>query len=408
MSTKNANGADTPARRVNMDEIVASWSREDVRKSRDDNSGGKMKVRSLDGNIRPLRGGDWLSSGWGLMTLGVAWVEHYGDKQYGLTVGHAFTDNQLPSGSSVWAFNSDQENPTTGKHKSIKIGTVLSIDTETDTAIIEIFPSIKIDPLAVTLSGGNDKVLKIELPKPFTKPTGDSLPYGETLIFGATRRGMIGVRVPRAGDNPCDPATSWATRSHVSTAVGRMDPSGQTKLSFGGDCGALSIDSDGKAWSMHTMIQGLPKENPTTWTSHGASLERIVNAHAFYFGHTAQIGASNASLRTHHSSPASTTGLQHSTISVALDRSFAQVTGEQYPLMEFESLAPGSIRIQHCPQSCIPMEFSDEEGDNNNGVEEEKKTIISLICFSLSSFYCTCSVGIFSIVGREGERVEHE
>lgn len=51
------------------------------------------------------------------------------------------------------------------------------------------------------------------------------------------------------------------------------------------------------------MIQGLPKVNPTTWTSHGAYLPSIVNTHAFYSGHTPQTGASNSS-RTNQSSPA--------------------------------------------------------------------------------------------------------
>jgi hypothetical protein len=218
MSTNNAIGADTPARPVNMDEIVASWSRD---------NGGKMKVRSLNGNTRPLRGGDWLSSGPGMMTLGVTWEEH-GGKQYGLTVGHAFAANGLPAGSSVFAFNSDQENPITGKYKAIKIGTIVAIDMETDSAIIEIFPSIKIDPLAVALSGGDDQVLKIKLPKPFM--IREDLPYGQRLMmYGASRRGMIGARVVRTGENAEDPATLWATKSYVSTHGGRVYPSGLTK-----------------------------------------------------------------------------------------------------------------------------------------------------------------------------------
>lgn len=131
-----------------------------------------------------------------------------------MTVGHAFTDHGLPRGSSVFAFDSDQENPTTGKYKSIKIGTVVALDPATDSAIIEIFLSIKIDPLAVALSGGDDQVLKIKLPKPFANPTAGALPYGQPLMmFGAARRGMIGVGVLRTGDNPYDPATVWATKS---------------------------------------------------------------------------------------------------------------------------------------------------------------------------------------------------
>jgi len=51
-------------------------------------------------------------------------------------------------------------------HKHIKIGTVAAVDREqTDSVIIEIFPSILIDPLAVALSGGDDHVSKIALPK---------------------------------------------------------------------------------------------------------------------------------------------------------------------------------------------------------------------------------------------------
>jgi hypothetical protein len=124
------------------------------------------------------------------------------------------------------------------------------------------------------------------------------------------------------------------------------------------------------------MLQVLPKENPTAWTSHGAHLQHIVNAHAFYFGHTPQTnGALNSSLRQHQSSTAKTpAGLQLSTISIALDQCFTPSV-EHCPRMEFEGEeAPsGAIRIEHCPQSLLPMEFPDEEEDNNNCVEEEKK-----------------------------------
>ncbi|CAB9530388.1 expressed unknown protein [Seminavis robusta] len=211
-----------------MDEVVNSWSPSDVRKQRDDTAHGNMKIRSLNGNIRRLRGG----------------------------------------GPSVWAVDSDEPLPATGKHRTIKIGSLVSIDFSTDSAVFEIFPNIKIDPLSVALSSGDDKIVKIKRPSPFT-PIPEEVPFGSQLImYGAARRGMIGVRVPRRGENDDN--------------QGSMEPTGQTRLTFSGDCGALTIDAQGRPWSMHTTIQGVPGNNPTTWTSHGALFCKVVDAHAFY------------------------------------------------------------------------------------------------------------------------------
>jgi hypothetical protein len=83
-----------------MDDIEESWSPADER-VRDDGGNDKMKIRSLNGNTRALRGGDWLSSRFALMTLAVAWTDH-GDKKYGLTVVHVFfADHGLTVGDSV-------------------------------------------------------------------------------------------------------------------------------------------------------------------------------------------------------------------------------------------------------------------------------------------------------------------
>ena len=127
-----------------------------------------MKVRSLNGNMRALRGGDWVASSYGIVMLAVAWTHGKCNKKYGLTVAHVFTDHCLGVGSSVFAFDSDEAEMTrldgTTAHKPIRIGTVTSIDMmPTDSAIFEIFDSIKIEPLAVALSSGNEQVCRITL-----------------------------------------------------------------------------------------------------------------------------------------------------------------------------------------------------------------------------------------------------
>jgi hypothetical protein len=47
MSMNNTNSVDTPARRVNMDDIEEFWSPADEQKGCDDGDNGKMKIRSL-------------------------------------------------------------------------------------------------------------------------------------------------------------------------------------------------------------------------------------------------------------------------------------------------------------------------------------------------------------------------
>lgn len=373
-SSDNQN-VNTPRRLLNVTEIEASWSPEDVRMQRDDDSG-EMKVRSLLGNTRRLRGGDWISSGPAYMTLGVTWIGH-GTKQYGLTVAHAFTRYHLPPGSSVWAVNSDEPVPAKGRFASIKIGTVRKLDMATDSAVIEIFPSIKIDPLAVALSGGDDNVVKIELPTPlptpFANPPEHGLPYGEQVVmYGAARRGMVGVRVQRTGDNIDITSTIWSTQSRANADVAL----GQSKLSFAGDCGALALDSNGRAWSMHTSISGVPKNNPTTWTSHGADLQSIVNAHAFYFGHVPETNSLNLSSHSYQSSPGSiSNGVEDRELNILLDPSFRPAAG-RFPLMEFgDETTAGTLVFPICPRSRIPMDISDEdEPGSNGGAKDEKKT----------------------------------
>ena len=354
----------SPSSRVNMDEVVNSWSPEDVRKQLDDTGHGNMKVRSLNGNTRRLRGGDWITSGPGFCTLAVAWKEH-GGKQYGLTVAHVFTSYNLPRGSSVWAVDSDEPLPATGKHRTIKIGSLVSIDFATDSAVFEIFPNIKIDPLAVALSSGDDKVVKIKRPSPFT-PIPEEVPYGSQLIiYGAARRGMIGVRVPRRGENVCDMSAFWSTQSYDNE--GSMEPTGQTKLTFSGDCGALAIDAQGRPWSMHTTIQGVPANNPTTWTSHGAMFCKVVDAHAFYFGHTPNVGGSNSSSHSQQSSPASISS-EGLAFSISLTGCFDPKAGRVLQV-EFENEAPGGAFFRGvCPASRIPVEFEDD----NDGTDEKK------------------------------------
>ena len=374
MSTTNStnNDVSTPVQ-VNLGDIEASWSPLDVRKGRDDGGNEKMKVRSLNGNTRALRGGDWISSSRGiLMTLGVAWIEHeHGGKQYGLTVAHEFARHALTIGDSVFAFDSDDEPMTklngTRAHKSIKIGTIVSIDVEgTDSTIFEIFPSIMIDPLAVALSGGDDQVRRITLPRPFALPT--TLPHGQKLVmYGAARRGMIGVRV-EVTDRLDDLSAAFAAKSYETTHGGDGIAKGGTKLSYQGDCGALYLGEDGIAWCMHTTIQGVPMDNPSVWTSRGALLQDIVNRHSFYFG-----GDPNYLY-------SSSNGSQSSPVNIALEKIIDDPkTGGQYPRIDFsqedeeDCLFEKQPAVSHERLPIYIPGMDDDNDDNKPDTEEEKK-----------------------------------
>jgi hypothetical protein len=143
------------------------------------------------------------------------------------------------------------------------------------------------------------------------------------LMFGAARRGMmmIGTRVQPTGGRANGISARFATRSCVATAEGD-DIHGETKLSYGGDCGALYLDTNGTPWCMHTTIQGAPIDNPRVWTSRGALLQHIVDRHSFYFG-------SNES----QSSPAQ---LHDDTpVSIAVEKIINSKTGGQYPRLYF-------------------------------------------------------------------------
>jgi len=138
----------------------------------------------MNGNRRALRGGDWVASRFGSVTLAVAWTHGKRNKKYGLAVARAFTDHGLGVGASVFAFDSDEAEMTrldgTKANKPLKIGTVTTIDMRTDSAIFEIFDFIKIDPLAVALSGGDDQVCRITLPTPGANVLSPAI--GERLV----------------------------------------------------------------------------------------------------------------------------------------------------------------------------------------------------------------------------------
>jgi hypothetical protein len=376
MSTNSTSddNVNTPVR-VNMDVIEASWSPLEDRQERDEGGNGKMKVRSLNCNTRALRGGDWIFTRRSMMTLSVAWTEHGGIK-YGLTVGHAFLDNRLPVGSSVFAFDSDDESMTkrdgTRAHRKIKIGTVKAINRVTDSAIIEIFPNINIDPLAVALSGGDDQVCKITLPRPFVTRTDadasdDFLLAQRLVMFGAARREMIGIRVEATGRDD-EISVSFAPTSYVTTEEGnRIEVNGETKLSYtGADCGALYLDENGIARCMHAEIQGLPADNPTVWTSRGAKLQDIVNSHSFYFGHAPNDGVSGPS--------------QSYPISIRLETIIDPETKGKYPIPYFEDeegdgyIERRALSFSEARRHGIQVYFSDEDDedddDDDNGTEE--------------------------------------
>jgi len=355
----NGRAAAVTPQKVNIDDAEKSWSPEEVRKGRGkDNT---IKIRSLHNNTRALRGGDWLVAKESCMTLAVAWSAHHG-KKYGLTVAHGFSHFGRPVGSSIFAFDSDCEEiptPDGGKvHKLIKIGTVVSMDMPTDSIVFEIFPHIRIDPLAVALSGDDSQVYKIVLPKPGAERP-QPLPFGKKLVmYGAARRGMIGYRV-EAIDRPCDAAateisTVFATQSYETDADddARLTTAGKTKLTFGGDCGGLYISEDGMAWCMHTSIKGVPRENPSIWSSHGSMLHDIINSkeHRFFFGFIPPIigGSSSSS-----SSSSLDYQNQSSPANIRMTNIGGATSIENFPRIYFPEDVNDDCTLEYQP--CVPI-----------------------------------------------------
>ena len=255
------------------------WSPELERLARGRGHKGKVKIRSLDGGKRRLRGGDFLTIPGSLMTLGVAWKS--GNKQYGLTTAHGFFERSVPVGTRVRAYDSDEacvKRKEDGKkaHKTRVIGTVVSLDTRTDSAIIEIYPHVEIHDRAVALSSDDSQVHIINV-----VPDAAAVPpdFGERLYsYGAAYRGMIGVRV--------DPESTvenlsrqFAVQSFV-THEGKDVAMGETNLTIHGDSGALSLDQYARAWYMNTT---LGSSNDKHW-SRGVHLRDVANAHPFFFG----------------------------------------------------------------------------------------------------------------------------
>jgi hypothetical protein len=187
-------------------------------------------------------------------------------------------------------------------------------------------------------------------------------------MFGASRRGMIGRRVdPDTND---DKSAEYATRPFVSTTEGQVEINGLTKLSFGGDCGALYLDEDGTPCFMHTAIEGTPKDNPTLWTSHGCSLQAIVDAHPVFSSHRQHDGASHSSLLRHQSSPN-----HRDDETMALEKIVCQ--DFQYPTLYFAADPDRFIEYGSLPHSSIPMWFPDDDDDDDStqshAQEEDKK-----------------------------------
>ena len=378
--TSISNSLAAPSKKVNLKSIKESRSPEDQRKKRDDHreSIAPMKVRSLAGNARKLRGGDWISCGAadGQMTLAVAWKR--GPKQYGLTVYHPFHEDGRRIGSGVYAFNSDVALPFSKpsgdvvyKHKAIQIGNVVSIDAETDSLVFEIFPNIEIDPFAVALSGDDNNVCYVNFPKPDS--LSPNLPdLGTKLVmYGAARRGMIGSCVemlPNDDALRADKSTRLTTRSFDSND-GVVN--GETKLSFGGDCGALYIDEDGAPWGMHTTIYGTKSDNKIVWTSRGALLSHIVEGHRFYFSPVSQSVDSQPSTTNGKSKRQSLSGSKSFDLRI---EATSPITNESYPRLHFETPKDHFWEKQPFRNPQRLSLFFPEDYDDDAGMKEEKKS----------------------------------
>lgn len=358
-----------------MDEIENSWSPLEQRKARDAGGSGNMKVRSMRGNTVALHGGDWISSRYGNATLGVAWQDSKTKKKYGLTVGHLWYDHCLGVGASVFAYDTDEPTMTnldgSKGHKPIKVGTIQAIDVVLDFIIFEIFDHIKIDPLAVALSGGDDQILHIKLPVPGQTKVPPA-PGQRLVLYGAARRGMVGRRILVDAEEDEIPedmlSAKFVTKSYVTTPDGQVETNGALKLSFSGDCGGFYIDEDGTAWSMHTTIQGVPRSNPTVWTSRGTLLQDIVNAHPSFFRNTGSqldVNSQKGSYRKQSLSPQFDC--------VALEKIVSLRMEAQSPSLCFRVANPvGCVTRHDFPQdSRYPsLWFSDEEASDS---QEEKK-----------------------------------
>jgi hypothetical protein len=254
-----------PSKVLSLEELEAIWTLN--RSDRASNNG--MKVRSIDGESKSLRGGDFVLNEKGAATTLSVCFEHNGAR-YGLTAGHL----AATTGQSIYAFYKDdpdfEEDENGGVpnmvYQVVKIGEVTSKSCKTDSLVFKIQDDdMKVDLLKLSPKAG----LKGELvlPEPGLDPTPPSA--GTLLVgYGAQRRGCIA--------KVSTPAISVAGQYSLVGDIGVMSRGDNpVKLTDYGDCGMLLLDSQsGSPVYFHHVF------SPHTMESTGVPFLKVMACHS--------------------------------------------------------------------------------------------------------------------------------
>jgi hypothetical protein len=140
----------TPQRFIDVKKLQQEWSPEYVLVARS-RSGG-LKIRSLNNNSRPLRGGDFFDE-----AATVAFCFKKDNKKYGVTIAHLADQCHEETnavlrpgqvGDKLFAFLSDEPNAA-GEHDIVEIGTIVVIEGSTDSMVFEVNDRFHVDPLVL-------------------------------------------------------------------------------------------------------------------------------------------------------------------------------------------------------------------------------------------------------------------
>jgi hypothetical protein len=184
----DANTQENPSKVLSLEELEEMWTLD----RSDRASANEMKVCSIDGGSRSLRGGDFVLNENGAATT-LSFCFETNDARYGLTAGHL----AATTGQTIYAFFKDDPDFVGDEHggpnpnmvyQMVKIGEVTSKSCKTDSLVFKIQDEIKVDLLKLALKAGPKG--ELVLPEPELDPTPPSV--GTVLVgYGAQRRGCV-------------------------------------------------------------------------------------------------------------------------------------------------------------------------------------------------------------------------
>ncbi|CAB9502321.1 expressed unknown protein [Seminavis robusta] len=192
----------TPQRFLDVDALQTEWSPKEERIARSQSGG--MKVRSLDGNKRRLRGGDFVLNKWdAAATIGFCFKDKTTKKKYGITVAHLADHCHSQTGAvlqegrvgdKLYVFLSDEPDDTTGEYEKAELGKIVSLERSTDSMVFEVEGNIEVESYVLHPCLGLQTRISLG---PFEMGG-----IGTTLVgFGAQRRGTLGRIMEARLDN---------------------------------------------------------------------------------------------------------------------------------------------------------------------------------------------------------------